>query len=103
MIPKTEEKYISYSFNNLRFLDSLAFMCPDDSLEKLVESLRNKDQYDVSKFKHTQTYFKTLYPILTHDQMKLVITKGVYPYSIWIALKGLMKPLYPVKICFTQV
>ena len=34
MIPKTEEKYISYSFNNLRFLDSLAFMCPDDSLEK---------------------------------------------------------------------
>ena len=33
MIPKTEERYISYSFNNLRFLDSLSFMCPDDSLE----------------------------------------------------------------------
>ena len=57
MIPKTEEKYISYGFNNLRFLDSLAFMCPDDSLEKLVESLRNNYQYDVSKFKHTHAYF----------------------------------------------
>ena len=33
MIPETEEKYISHSFNNLRFLDSLAFMCPDNSLE----------------------------------------------------------------------
>ena len=42
MITKTEEKYISYSFNNLRCLDSLAFMCPDDSLEKLVERLKNK-------------------------------------------------------------
>ena len=46
MISKTEEKYITYSFNNLRFLDSLVFMRPDDSLENLVESLRNKDQYD---------------------------------------------------------
>jgi len=81
LIPKTDEKYISYSFNHLRFLDSLAFMCPDDSLEKLVESLRNKDEYDISKFKLTQKYFKKLYPNLTDEQMKLIITKGVYPYE----------------------
>ena len=81
IIPKTEEKYISYGFNNNRFLDSLAFMCPDDSLEKLVESLRSKEQYDVTKFKHTRKYFRMLYPNLTDDKMKLIITKGVYPYE----------------------
>ena len=62
MIPKTEEKYVSYSFNNPRFLDSLAFMCPDDSLAKLVQLLRDTYQYDVSKFKNTQTYFKKTIP-----------------------------------------
>ena len=42
MIPKTEEKYICYDFNKLKFLDSLSFMNPNDSLEKLVESLRQR-------------------------------------------------------------
>ena len=81
MIPKTEEKYICYDFNNLKFLDSLSFMNPDDSLEKLIESLRNKDQYDITKFVYTKKYFKKLYPNITDEDMKLIITKGVYPYE----------------------
>ena len=52
-------------------------MCPEDSLEKLVESLRKKDQYDISNFKLTQKHFKTLYPNISDDDMKLIITKGV--------------------------
>ena len=81
MIPKTEEKYISYDFNNLRFLDTISYMNPDDSLEKLVESLRNKEEYDITKFKHTHEYFKSIYPNITTEQFKLIISKGVYPYE----------------------
>ena len=46
IIPKNEEKYITYGFNNLKFVDSISFMNPDDSLDKLVKSLRNGDAYD---------------------------------------------------------
>ena len=81
-------------------MDSLAFMCPDDSLEKLVESLRNKDQYDISKFNLTHHYFKTLYPDLTADQMKLIITKGVYPYEYMDDFKKFNETSLPSKEMF---
>ena len=87
MIPKTEEKYVCYDFNNLKFLDSLSFMNPSDSLEKLVQSLRNKEQFDTSKFIHTKKYFKTLYPNMTEEDFKLIISKGIYPYEYMNSFK----------------
>ena len=44
VIPKTEEKYITFEFGKLKFVDSLSFM--NKSLDKLVENLRNGDKYD---------------------------------------------------------
>ena len=40
IIPKTEEKFICYDFNDLKFLDTISFMNPDDSLDKLFKSLK---------------------------------------------------------------
>ena len=81
IIPKTEEKFICYDFNDLKFLDTISFMNPDDSLDKLVKSLRNNDEYDtskfISKFKISKEYFNNI----SDDDFKLIITKGIYPYE----------------------
>ena len=37
IIPKNEEKYITYGFNNLKFVDSISLMNPEDSLDKLTK------------------------------------------------------------------
>ena len=79
VIPKTEEKYITFEFGKLKFVDSLSFM--NKSLDKLVENLRNGDKYDMSNFKHTLKYFKSKYPNLTDEQLKLVVKKGEFPYE----------------------
>ena len=52
-----EEKYITYGFNNLKFVDSISFMNPDDSLDKLTKSLRNNDAYETKNFKQSKQYF----------------------------------------------
>ena len=57
IIPKNEEKYITYGFNNLKFVDSISFMNPDDSQYILTESFRKKDAYDTTKFKQSKQYF----------------------------------------------
>ena len=79
VIPKTEEKYITFEFGKLKFVDSLSFM--NKSLDKLVENLRNGDKYDLSNFKHTIKYFKNKYPSITNEQLKLVVKKGEFPYE----------------------
>ena len=79
VIPKTEEKYITFEFGKLKFVDSLSFM--NKSLDKLVENLRNGDKYDLSNFKHTIKYFKNKYPYLTDEDLKLVVKKGEFPYE----------------------
>jgi hypothetical protein len=46
-IPNNEEKYISFTINKLRFIDSFAFL--SSSLETLVNNFSNKGNDD-SKF-----------------------------------------------------
>ena len=79
IIPKTEEKYITYSFKNLQFKDSFCFMA--SSLDSLVKNLRNDTQYDLSNFKNTIKTFQDKYPKISDDECKLIIRKGVYPYE----------------------
>ena len=81
IIPKNEEKYITHGFNNLKFVDSISFMNPDDSLDKLTKSLRNNDAYETKNFKQNKQYFLKEYPFMTDEDFKLVITKGIYPYE----------------------
>jgi hypothetical protein len=60
------EKYLSFSINNLRFIDSLQFL--NSSLEKLTNNLRNED------FKQTKSFWPS-------DKVHLLLRKGVYPYE----------------------
>ena len=66
-IPNNMEKYISFSIDNLLFIDSLQFM--NESLEKLVKNLNVKD------FIHTRRHTPT------ENKFQLLIRKGVYPYD----------------------
>ena len=56
-------------------------MNPEDSLDKLTESLRNKEAYDTKNYKQSKQYFLKEYPFMTDESFKLVITKGIYPYE----------------------
>ncbi len=70
-IPLNKEKYITFSLDNMIFLDSYQFMT--SSLESLVSNLR-KDNNDYSNFYHTSKFFDK-------DKLNLITKKGVYPYD----------------------
>ena len=44
-------------------------MNPDASLNKLTESLRNKDAYDTTKFKQSKQYFLKEYHFMTDEDL----------------------------------
>ena len=74
------EKYISFSLNQLRFIDSAQFLLA--SLDRLVSS--NKPE----SFRITNAF----YP----DKIDLLLRKGVYPYEYidsWDKLDLLSLPL----------
>ena len=79
IIPLTEEKYISFTIEDLKFVDSLSFL--PSSLEKLVENLKNGDKNDLSAFHVTKHFMKLEYPDITDEQMLLLCQKGVVPYE----------------------
>ncbi|KFM83282.1 hypothetical protein X975_08032, partial [Stegodyphus mimosarum] len=98
-IANNMEKYISFSIGQLQFLDSLQFL--PTSLQKLVENLSPQ------KFVIIREHFK-------NDEIPLLFRKGVYPYeypyekefihmNIWIALKSLMKLIYPLEKPLSQI
>ncbi len=67
-IPNNMERYLSFTIDNLRFIDSLQFM--NESLEKLCNNLRSED------FVHTMRHS----PI---NKYALLIRKGVFCYDYW--------------------
>ena len=75
LVPKTEEKYLTYEFMGLKFIDSFAFL--DKSLDQLVKNLRNDEQYDDQYFVSLRKHFSHL----SSQQLKLLLRKGVYPYE----------------------
>jgi len=68
-IPLNKEKYISFSLDEYRFLDSFQFMA--SGLDTLTKNLKSEG---IQKFKHTQKYFD-------NDKLDLVTKKGVCPYD----------------------
>ena len=57
---------MSFSLNNLVFVDSMLFM--NSSLEKLVKNLSSED-------------FKYLSEVFSGEKLELVQKKGVYPHE----------------------
>ena len=66
VIPNGLEKYMSFSLNNLVFINSMLFM--NSSLDKLVKNLSDSD-------------FKCLSEVFSGEKLELVKKKGIYPYE----------------------
>ena len=65
VIPNGLEKYMSFSLNNLVFIDSMLFM--NSRLDKLVKNLSESD-------------VKCLSEVFSGEKLELVKKKGIYPY-----------------------
>eukprot|EP01052_Picozoa_sp_SAG31_P003998 SAG31_NODE_160_length_21908_cov_25.529048_10_plen_414_part_00 len=72
VIPQNYEKFISFSFDHLKFLDSASFLAA--SIETLVSNL-----YDKGIGKHKFTH--TLHHCKKKKHVDLLMQKGVYPYD----------------------
>lgn len=69
VLPLNKEKYITFSYNDFKFIDSFSFMA--SSLEKLVCNLKSGG---LKEFKHCKKFY-------TDEQLELFTQKGVYPYD----------------------
>lgn len=70
VIPQNLERYVSFSLNKLRFIDSFQFL--PSNLEALVENLA---QDDVHSFANRLSEFDS------QQDAQLLLRKGVYPYE----------------------
>ena len=73
VIPNNMEKYVSFQLGNLRFLDSLQFLGPGASLEKLAENLQ--------EFPHLKEQFPQVWSFQQPEYIDMLCQKGIYPYS----------------------
>eukprot|EP00732_Lithocolla_globosa_P000001 Lithocolla_globosa_v1_NODE_1_length_16663_cov_42.954359.p1 type:complete len:1376 gc:universal NODE_1_length_16663_cov_42.954359:11827-15954(+) len=94
-IPLNEEKYVSFTVNGVKFLDSMAFL--PSSLDSLVENLKDHAGV-VDKIKRDPTHSRLIHTsyqkdlsnrfayMSNHfkDDFELLCQKGVYPYEIKI-------------------
>ena len=76
-IPNNQEEYISFSFDRIRFIDSIQFMA--SSLDSLVDNLYAKSTGS-NKFIYTDKHFNSKYPNIP-DAAESMKRKGVYPYE----------------------
>jgi hypothetical protein len=72
VIPQNYEKFISFSFDHLKFLDSASFLAASE--ETLVSNLYDKG-LGKHKFEHTLHHCKK------RKHVDLLLRKGVYPYD----------------------
>jgi hypothetical protein len=84
-IPNNTEKYISFSIDNLDFINSLQFM--NASLDKLVSNLA-KDCADK---------FPTLKKYIDSDKVPLLLRKGVHPYDYMDCVERFEESTLPPK------
>ena len=67
-IPTNMERYLSFTIDNLRFIDSLQFL--NASLDSLAKNLKSDD------FHHTRRNTPA-------DKVHLLLRKGVFCYDYW--------------------
>lgn len=85
-IPKTKERYISFMWGNLRFLDSFNFL--SSPLEKLVQDVKPEDM------KHLNLLFPD------DSKRALVGRKGIYPYSYFDSYEKFSETTLPPPSAF---
>lgn len=81
-IAQNSEKYTTFSIDNLKFIDSNAFLLA--RLETLVKNLRDKGK-GKDKFVHLNNFINTKYSHKTAEEraeiQSLLLRKGVFPYK----------------------
>ena len=90
-IPQNYEKFISFSFSNLRFLDSFAFL--SSSLDTLVKNLFEEGE-GRHKFVHTMRCCDQ------PQHVDLLFRKGVYPYDYMSDWKRMEETTLPPQEAF---
>ena len=76
VIPKSTEKFLSFSLDNIKFLDSFQFM--STSLDNLVSNLRNSG---LKSFKITTAVFEEKYGKIDEKDLDILLNKSTYPYE----------------------
>jgi hypothetical protein len=89
VIPKTGEKYLSFSVGDAHFKDSLQFL--GSSLATLASNLHTKGE---KYFEHTRQFVKN------RCKRKYFFQKGVFPYSYMSSLERLQDTCLPPIQCF---
>ena len=87
IIPKNSEKFLTFSFDNFRFIDSFAFL--PSSISNLTDNLRT----DENAFSY----------IKTREHRKIwsyIFRKGVFPYDYITSYKKLLESQLPPKEAF---
>lgn len=93
VIANTNERYVSFTVSQLRFIDSFQFL--STSLDTLVLNLKSCGEHNFQQFNN---HFKS------SDQRKLLMRKGVYPYSfITDSSKFLIDQLPPKSEFFNTI
>ncbi len=90
VIPKSTEKYLSFSLDEIRLLDSYQFL--SFPLAVLVDNLRHSG---VESFNITQQIFKRKYKDFNEEKMKLLLRKGVFCYEFINTFKQLEMKFLP--------
>lgn len=89
VIPRTSERYLSFSLQDLVFKDTFNFLAA--SLETLVNHLRSKGQH---VFQHLTRF------VPDPDQRALLYGKGVFPYTYIQSLQALDETSLPPPSAF---
>ncbi len=79
LIPNNIEKYMSFTLNNMRFIDSFQFVAKP--LSDLIDEIKGKDD----KAMHDPDKLAQLFPVTANyfdkNSLDYVTEKGVYPYE----------------------
>ncbi|MCG7877069.1 MAG: DNA polymerase [Candidatus Thiodiazotropha endolucinida] len=91
-IPSDIQNYISFSLDNLRFIDSLQFL--NSSLESLVENLACDNENSFQSFQEE----------FSHEQSRLLLRKGIFPYEYIDDIKRFEETeLPPIEAFYSQI
>ena len=78
VLPKTSDKFISFSLDNIKFLDSFAFL--SSSLDCLAENLKKSG---LQNFKITRNVLEKNYGKIDENLLDKIIGKTSFPYEFF--------------------
>ena len=80
-IPQQGERFLSFSFHNLKFIDSLQFL--NSSLEKLASNIPKDEPKSFYHLKQNLPAIARRFGLndCNEDHLTLLLQKGVYPYD----------------------